>query len=543
MVDRIVVVSGAIASGKSELARALCDRFRGKRYSTREMLIEQVGELTERAELQAAGERLDAETDGAWVRDGLSRAVYDLKDLDFVVIDSVRISAQIAHLRRSFGRRVIHVHVDASDDTLRERYESRRAHAEVDELPTYEEARASKTEQQVGSLALEADVVVDSDRSTPADLLVRVARAIGLFDGEPTPCVDVLVGGEFGSEGKGHVAFYLAPEYDLLVRVGGPNAGHTVYLPSGETYTHHQLPSGTRAGTAKLLIGPGAVLNAQKLLQEISECGVDPDRLTIDPRAMIIAPEDIALEEEGKLKGEHGSTAQGVGFATARRVLRDGFPDFVPVQLAGDVADLKPFTERTAVDVLEDAYAAGKRVFLEGTQGTGLSLFHGPYPKVTSRETGAAGTAGEAGIAPRRIRRVILVCRTHPIRVENPPGGSSGPLQHELEWHEVEDRAGFERDVLKNREFTSTTDRQRRVGEFEWTLLRSSALINGPTDIALTFVDYICRDNVKARRFEQLTEETIYFVEEVERVAGAPVSLISTRFQHPERSIIDRRSW
>jgi adenylosuccinate synthase len=95
---------------------------------------------------------------------------------------------------------------------------------------------------------------------------------------------------------------------------------------------------------------------------------------------------------------------------------------------------------------------------------------------------------------------------------------------------------------LRRSEKTSTTNKQRRVGEFEWDLLRRSALINGPTDIALTFVDYLGKKNLDAHRFEQLTEPTLHFIEEVERVARAPVSLISTGFaQRP--SIVDRRTW
>lgn len=94
---------------------------------------------------------------------------------------------------------------------------------------------------------------------------------------------------------------------------------------------------------------------------------------------------------------------------------------------------------------------------------------------------------------------------------------------------------------LRKTEKTSTTNRRRRVAEFNWELLRQSALLNGPTDIALTFSDYLDADNENARRFEQLQPETIHFIEEVERVASAPVSLISTRFGF--RSIIDRRAW
>jgi adenylosuccinate synthase len=108
---------------------------------------------------------------------------------------------------------------------------------------------------------------------------------------------------------------------------------------------------------------------------------------------------------------------------------------------------------------------------------------------------------------------------------------------------DVADRSGVDLEELQKHEKTSTTLRKRRVAEFNWWLLRRSASINGPTDIALSFADYISVMNRDARRFEQLTLETINFIEEVERVTSAPVSLISTRFDFPYMSIIDRRNW
>jgi adenylosuccinate synthase len=114
-------------------------------------------------------------------------------------------------------------------------------------------------------------------------------------------------------------------------------------------------------------------------------------------------------------------------------------------------------------------------------------------------------------------------------------------MSKEITWREVEKRARRPAGSIRAKERTSTTHRKRRVGEFEWTLLRKAASLNAPTDIALTFADYISRLNQDARRFEQLTPETIGLIEEIERVAGAPVSLISTRFDY--RSIIDRRAW
>jgi adenylosuccinate synthase len=180
-------------------------------------------------------------------------------------------------------------------------------------------------------------------------------------------------------------------------------------------------------------------------------------------------------------------------------------------------------------------------VLLEGTQGTGLSLHHGFYPHVTSRDTTVSGCLAEAGIAALRVRRVLMVCRTYPIRVQSPKGATSGPMSKDLSWAEIARRSRLPLKKLLSSEKTSTTKRRRRVGEFDWDLLRKAASLNAPTDIALTFTDYISSTNRNARRFEQLTQETIRFVHEIERVAGAAVSLIATRFH--SRSIIDRRAW
>jgi adenylosuccinate synthase len=136
-----------------------------------------------------------------------------------------------------------------------------------------------------------------------------------------------------------------------------------------------------------------------------------------------------------------------------------------------------------------------------------------------------------------------MVCRTYPIRVQSPDGEgkTSGWMSQETTLNEISRRSKVKLSELKKTEITSTTKRKRRIAEFDWALLRKASVLNSPTDIALTFADYIDAENKKARRFEQLTQETIHFIEEVERVSSAPVSLISTRFHH--RNIIDRRLW
>ncbi len=524
----IVVVSGRVASGKSLLARALASGFGGIRLSTRDVLLAKLGDDEEatRSTLQRIGAELDESSDGRWVADRLSTTIYMASE-QLVVIDAVRTASQVEGLRQAFGWQIRHVHVTASTETCEGRFEERRATSGLVEPETYAEIMSHPTEADVDSLAEIADIAIDTGGAGQKDVEVRVAAQLGLLDRSHSPCVDVVVGGSYGSEGKGNISFYLAPEYDILIRVGGPNAGHTVYPPSGE-YTHHSLPSGTLAGEAELVLGPGAVVYPSQLLGEIADCRVDHERLSIDPHVMII--EDKDKEAESGLEALIGSTKSGTGAATSRRLLRGE-----NVRLARDIRELAPFI-RPTYKILERAYASGMRVLLEGTQGSGLSLHHGPYPFVTSRDTNVAGCLAEAGIAPARVRRVIMVVRTYPIRVE----GNSGPLTAELTWEEIERRSG--KSNLEEKERTSSTDRLRRVGEPEWDLLRRSALYNAPTDIALTFADYLSKENEEARRYEQLTEETLRFVEEVERITGARVSLISTGFML-NRGVIDRRLW
>ncbi len=531
----VVVVSGPVAGGKSALARGLERRFDGLRLSTRGVLMSRLvpNEPATRERLQRIGAEWDTETGGSWVADRLGRDIWRARERgrELVIVDAARIAGQVEGLRAAFGREVRHVHVTASRETCAARYAGRQSEQEFEEAIDYAKVLADPTERAVDDLAPLADIVVDTDRDVADDVLVRVAAQLGLLDRSHTPCVDVLVGGQYGSEGKGNIAYHLAPEYDLLVRVGGPNAAHKVPLPSGD-FTHFQLPSGTQHGEAKLLIGPGAVLSLGELFDEIARSDVDKNRLSIDPQAMIIEESD--KEAEAELRKQIASTASGAGSATARRVLRgDG------VRLARDVSELEPF-RRPASEVLETAYATGARIMLEGTQGSGLSLYHGRYPSVTSRDTNVAGCLAEAGIPPARVRRTIMVVRSYPIRV----GGPSGYMTTPITWEEIERRAELPAGTLSKRELTSKTKTLRRVGEFEWDLVRKAALLNAPTDIALTFADYLAAENREAWRFEQLSKSSLRFIDELERVTGARVSLISVGFeQYSHRILIDRRSW
>lgn len=531
----VVALSGPVAAGKTTLARALVKRWGGKIVSTRAE-IERIAtsrgaSLRDRRSFQEFGERLDDESNGAWVADTAIKQ--GAGDARLLIIDAVRTQDQVVALRKKFGRALVHVHLITTDrQELANRYRSRRrADSSFVEFATYDEVTANATEARVDSLANHADVVLDTLRNTEDDLLVRCEARLGLLPSLTAPLVDVLVGGQYGSEGKGNIAYYLAPEYDALVRVGGPNAGHKVRHNEVE-YTHRSLPSGALANPrANLIIGPGAVVRFDVLMEELQATGIDPARVRIDPQVMVITSEDIASEV--RLKETIRSTGQGAGAAAARRILGRDDP---PAKLARDCPEFAEFLS-PAAELLHTAFERGQRVLVEGTQGTGLSLYHGEYPYVTSRDTTVAGTLAEAGIGPRRVRRAIMVVRTYPIRVH----GASGPIGRgrELTWQDIEERSGVA--GTESSELSSVTKQQRRVAEFDWSMLRRSAELNSATDIALTFADYISVENRSAYRYEQLTPETLQFVEEVESVSGAATSLIATAFS--ERNIIDRRTW
>jgi adenylosuccinate synthase len=530
--DRIVVLTGQINAGKSTLAAGLASRYGMTIFSTKEAIRLRLGKVgaADRKLLQAEGAKLDDESDGSWVARDLHKWMVEHDSPADIVVDSARVAGQVKSLRVAFGARVVHLHLTAPDAVLALRHKRKRR-AAMDRAVSYAQTKNDATEGQVETLGALADALIDTNRCSVEDVLARASSVIRPRRAQGRGHVDVVIGGEFGSEGKGQIVSRIARDYDLLVRVGGPNAGHKVF--GSPPYTHHQLPSGTRFSEAKLLIGPGAVLHVPKLLKEISECAVDGARLVIDRNAMVIEAEDVAAEQ-GLVDGI-GSTGSGTGAATARRIMGRGGE----TRLARDAPELRPFLG-DSFSVLEESYFSGGRILLEGTQGTGLSLYHGTYPYVTSRDTTAMGCLAEAGIPPGWVRRVLMVCRTYPIRVQSPKGGSSGPLRA-ISWSEVSRRSGIPVSELRAHERTSTTHRRRRVGEFDWALLRRASLLNGATDIALTFTDYISLENRKASRFDQLTPDTIKFIDEVERVAGAPVSIVATGFN--QRSVIDRRTW
>lgn len=289
----VVVLSGPVSAGKTTLASRLRDRF-GAIHLKTSTLLEELAEgrvPLERGAMQRFGARLDTQTGGKWVAEDLVPRITNLPEDAVVVIDAARIADQIDALRAGLPRQVVHVHLTAPRDALERRY-AQRPKTRFKERATYAEVLANPTERRVPKLKSDADVVIDTGKSTRKDVEIRAASYLGLNARDPGALVDVIVGGQYGSEGKGNIAYAIGSEYDLLCRVGGPNAGHKV--PLDEPLTHRLLPSATLTSEAPILIGPGAVLNVSVLFDELSESGVQDGRLHIDPQAMIISDEDIA---------------------------------------------------------------------------------------------------------------------------------------------------------------------------------------------------------------------------------------------------------
>ena len=542
----IVILSGEIASGKSAIREGLVDRHGFEVLETKKALKEIAksknrGKVPEKRNfLQDLVRRMDKETNGQWPV-GFFQS--EINAMDRVIIDSARIEEQIDAFRRAYGHAVHHIHTIAPEEVRREWFMRRKRKDDDftnddEALQKFEAYSADPTEQKVHKLKEIADLVVyTNDTSNPADHVVRVAGFLRILPKIHTKNVDVVIGGQFGSEGKGQIAAYLSKEYDCLVRVGGPNAGHKVFNDP-EPDVFHIIPSGTNKNRdAKLVIGPGAVISQKVILDEIQRYNLDPERLVIDPNVTVIEEKDVEVERK---MDKIGSTAQGVGAATASNLFTKRLMSERGHKASSNF-QLKSFIG-SAHDAFERMNLAEKKILLEGTQGTFLSLYHGFYPHVTSRDTTVSGCLAEAGLGFGRVRKVVMVVRRYPIRVQNPHDGTSGEFHsNEISFEEVSERSGFPLEEMLAIETTTTTGRQRRVAEFNWGLFRKACELNTPTDIAFTFADYIEYKNQRARRYDQLTERTTKFIDEMERCAEVPVSLIATRFAH--RAIIDRRNW
>ncbi len=343
--------------------------------------------------------------------------------------------------------------------------------------------------------------------------------------------VDVILGLQWGDEGKGKIVDYFAPNYDVIARFqGGPNAGHTLYV-EGKKIVLHQIPSGIFHQNTINIIGNGVVLDPVTLKREcdtVASFGIDVRKnLFISERTNLIVPTHRALDKASELsKGESkiGSTLKGIGPAymdkTGRNALRVGdmlgknfTTDYIKLRLKHQkILDSYHFNEDISaweeeffeameflhtLPVVNGEYfinnhlSQGKKILAEGAQGSMLDVDFGTFPFVTSSNTISAGVCTGLGVAPQKIREVLGVTKAYCTRV------GSGPFPTELE-----DTTGEELRKIGS-EFGATTGRPRRCGWIDLVALKYCCMINGVTQVVMTKADVL-------DAFEELNVCTAY---------------------------------
>ncbi|HZQ82197.1 MAG TPA: adenylosuccinate synthase [Gaiellaceae bacterium] len=329
----------------------------------------------------------------------------------------------------------------------------------------------------------------------------------------------VVVGAQWGDEGKGKIVDLLAQESDVVCRYqGGPNAGHTIVV-DGETWKLRQMPSGVVSGTTSV-IGAGCVVNAEVFLEEIDllvERGIDPSIVVLSGNAHLIMPWHVTIDQASERRLGNlqiGTTRRGIGPTYADKASRIGIRvqdvldakilrqkievalaeknlwleriyevepfdlEEVWTQFASLAERLAPFVGDTSL-LVDEALRDGKRVLFESAQGTMLDLDHGSYPFVTSSNPIASGAATGIGIGPNRIDRVLGVSKAYVTRVGEGPFPSEiiGPDQARLR-----ELGG---------EYGTVTGRERRCGWLDLVALRYAVRVNGITSLALTKLDVL----------------------------------------------------
>ena len=330
----------------------------------------------------------------------------------------------------------------------------------------------------------------------------------------------VLLGAQWGDEGKGKATDILGDRVDYVVRYqGGNNAGHTVVI-GDQKYALHLLPSGILSPNVIPVIGNGVVIDPAVLLEEIkglNERGIDTSRLVISTNAHLITPYHRTIDKVSERflgKAKIGTTGRGIGPAYADKISRIGIrvqdlfnQSILEKKIEGALKDknqvltkvfnrkdmqvseileeylryaevLRPYIADTAL-LLNRALEAGKTVLLEGSQGTLLDVDHGTYPFVTSSNPTAGGACTGSGIGPTKIERVIGIVKAYTTRV------GSGPFPTELENEDGEKLRTI------GHEYGTTTGRNRRCGWYDAPIARFAVRINGLTDFFLTKLDVL----------------------------------------------------
>lgn len=350
----------------------------------------------------------------------------------------------------------------------------------------------------------------------------------------------VVVGGQFGSESKGRTTGFLTqedvtPAKQLVIRVGGPQAGHIVTGPGPDGPEHHwklrtvPVASVTRHD-ALLAIASGSEVEINQLNKEISQLdeygyGVGK-RLVIDPRATWLTPDHKQREVDSTLVGRIGSTATGVGAARVDRVMR------VAETAADHRFELgdRVMYEHSVGDLAAEYLRSGMDVVIEAAQGCHLDLYRGTYPFTTSGRTTAIDALSAAEVIPwqnpKTELQIWIACRVNPIRV----GGNSGPLANETDW----DALGVEP------ERTTVTNRIRRVAEWDPKQVADSVRwCGGPPTVRLSMshLDYLFPEVADAKSVDDFSDEALYWLKSAEDECGAYIGLVGVS---PSKTIVFR---
>ncbi len=324
----------------------------------------------------------------------------------------------------------------------------------------------------------------------------------------------IVVGGQYGDEGKGKIISHLAlnDKPEIIARGGvGPNAGHQV-KHNGIVYSLRMVPSGFIYDKARLLIGAGVLVSPTVFLKEVQDFGIE-GRIGIDKRCTAILQKHLDADKGDNSK-KIGTTGTGCGPAQTDRVTRTA-------ALCSEVPELAKYI----CDVPKEVNACDN-VLIEGTQGFMLSVLYGTYPFVTSKDTSASTMAADVGIGPKKVTDVVMVIKAYTTRVGNGPFPGEIPVDDAV-------KLGYQ-------EYGTVTRRPRRTSrELHFDNLRLAAMINSANHIALTKLDIRFPAAAGITEYDKLPKEAKAFIEDIETKLEVPVTLIGTGAD--STAIIDRR--
>jgi len=338
----------------------------------------------------------------------------------------------------------------------------------------------------------------------------------------------IITGGQFGSEGKGAFIDEISDDYAVHVRVGGPQAGHSIirHFDTGpRVFKFQVVPVGAARGKTSV-IAMASVLDIDQMETELgwvrSELGQEPDVL-VDYRCTVLDPNDVVEELAQGMIDRLGSTAHGVGHARAERIMRRASTAADHIERLENLGAAVVDTSSYLRFALQQRHSQG--VLVEGAQGHGLSLFSGGfYPYATSNECGPAQAFADLGLPYNYANYFtpVSVFRTFPIRV----AGNSGPLYKELTWERLQQRYGLHIPV----EQTTVTKKVRRVGEWDPGLARVSVLRHGVAKAVLSFLDYPFPEIQGETDWSQLPQRVIDYIHMRQLDLGVPIVAVGTGF-------------